>query len=450
MKVTASAVPALLTPWLVVALLWAAPLAPGAEPDGPRAPQRRPVTTTDLVCPPALTDEVTWLAAPSGRAEGTVRIRTLGTSSSTTATVDGSAPVSGPAAEQPQVITARRALARTVAAGRWAEGSPVAGCRSPATETWFTGIGASAEHASTLYLTNPDGGPAVADLTVYGRRGPKNPDDIAEVKVSGHDSVAIDFAEELPTASELAVKVAVTRGRVAPFVRDTTDELGAGPTATTWLEGQPAPTTAQVLLGLPPGEGPRSLVLANPGPDEALVDLRIVSPDGWYTPDTSAKARVPAESVKVVDVTDVVSTAAADGDLGLAIESTAPVTATLRSPLGAFLADSTPVEVGTRAKSLLPPGATRLVLAPTTQADAVAHVVIRDPRAEVLLRDRFDVVAASATTVDLPAGATVVDVRVSEPTAAAVFANRDTGLVVLPLTTWQRQRTLPSVRPEHD
>ena len=57
-------------------------------------------------------------------------------------------------------------LAAGLVVTRSGAGSAV-GCDRPVPEQWFTGVGASAEHSSTLTLVNPDKGPAVADVTVW-------------------------------------------------------------------------------------------------------------------------------------------------------------------------------------------------------------------------------------------------------------------------------------------
>ena len=41
-------------------------------------------------------------------------------------------------------------------------------CAVPTADQWFTGIGARADHDSVIELTNPDSGPAVAAIDLFG------------------------------------------------------------------------------------------------------------------------------------------------------------------------------------------------------------------------------------------------------------------------------------------
>ena len=115
-----------------------------------------------------------------------------------------------------------------------------------------------------LELVNPDAGPAVVDAIAYGRRGAVDAPALRGVAVPGRSVVHIDLAERVPRRDDLALHVTTTRGRVSASVVDTYDELGSSGSATDYLPSQPAPTTSNLLLGLPEGTGRRTLLLANP------------------------------------------------------------------------------------------------------------------------------------------------------------------------------------------
>ncbi|WP_442940283.1 DUF5719 family protein [Nocardioides sp. B-3] len=68
---------------------------------------------------------------------------------------------------------------------RYGDASAVACAVPPVPSSGSPGVGAAPEHSSTLELVNPDGGPAVADVTVLGPSGPVDVPALRGVTVPG-------------------------------------------------------------------------------------------------------------------------------------------------------------------------------------------------------------------------------------------------------------------------
>ncbi len=130
------------------------------------------------------------------------------------------------------------AMAPGLLASRQDEGPAAVSCRAPASDQWFTGLGAAARHSSVLELVNPDPGPAVADITVIGPRGPVDAPSLRGITVPGGRSLRLDLAREIPLRGELSAHVVVSRGRLGVYAADTFDELGRGDAGTDWLAAQ--------------------------------------------------------------------------------------------------------------------------------------------------------------------------------------------------------------------
>ena len=141
---------------------------------------------------------------------------------------------------------------------------------------------------------------------------------------------------------ELSAHVVVSRGRLGVYAADTFDELGRGEAGTDWLAAQ-EPGIDLLLLGLPTGTGTRSLVVANDGVDEARVVIRVVTKDSAFQPEGLDDVTVPPGSVTRVPLSAILGAAVRDGALGVQVESTHPVTATLRSFVDGDVSHSVPL-----------------------------------------------------------------------------------------------------------
>lgn len=420
-----------------------------------RPPERTTLTTATLVCPAALPGgpDVS-VTTTTDDVDGSVRVGLgadakdvdLRTEQVTTTRDADAAAVIGEDASAPGLVAGR-------AGG---QERAVAGCLPPAATQWFTGVGAGASHRSVLELTNPDEGTAVADVTVLGRNGVVEAPRLRGVSVPGGRSVRLDLAELLPRTDELALEVVTARGRLGATLLDRFDPPGRTALTQDWLPAQLTPATESLLLGLAPGSGKRTLVLANPGGDEVRAELKVVDSESVFAPDGAEEIRVPPRGVVRVTISSIVNAAVKQGALGLQVTSSGPVTASLRSVVGNDLSVATAgLSLDAESTAILPKqpsegrGAAqrRVVVAGATTAGTVT-VVARDADGERLRRRTVEVAPGRGTVVKVPPAARVIAVG-PERTAVtgAVLTSSAGGVSVLPLTVPVRNGLVPDVRP---
>ena len=328
------------------------------------------------------------------------------------------------------------------------EGLAATECVLPRPDYWLTGIGAGAEHASTLELSNPDEGPAVADVTVWGRTGPLDVPGLRGVTVPGGESQVLDLAEVLPRRSELAVHVVVSRGRMGATVVDEIPALGSRPATSGWVPPVAEPATEQLLLGLVGGEGTDTLVVSNPGADEARVEVRIVTEDASFVPEGQEAIRISPEAVKTITLTETLRAEIRKGALGLQVTSTAPVTAALRSVVDEDLVHA-PTVLGAAATTtaLVPPGEARLVLARAGGAGVAVVSAYDDGRAAGRGAGRADRRQRRRPSTCREGTSLVRVTPRRTDVAASVVVTSDRGATVVPLRELVRYSLIPDVRP---
>ena len=316
---------AILVPLLTVAAL--ALVRPIGDADSTRPPTDVPLTRATLVCPPALPGTGTVALANADGTTGDVITRIP---AEETVSLDGTVRTG---IKKALVAQAEGELAAGFLGVRYGDAAAVS-CAVPRAEQWFTGVGAAPEHSSTLELVNPDGGPAVADVTVLGPSGPVDVPALRGVTVPGGRTMRFELADIVPTRDDLALHVVVSRGRLGVDVVDQVDELGRGARSRDWLPSQGEAGTAAYLLGLGGKTGDRTLVLANPGSNEARVQLKVITKESEFAPADADEIRVAPGSTETVDLTELMEGRSARGALGLRLDATQPVTASLRTVAG--------------------------------------------------------------------------------------------------------------------
>ncbi|WKN47567.1 DUF5719 family protein [Nocardioides sp. Arc9.136] len=415
-----------------------------SQPD--TAPTETALGAASVVCPAAAAP--TLVTTASGSA-GTVTVGLGPDGRQQEVDVAEGAVATAPGADdEPVVVRAEDDLAPGLVAGRYDERPlRVAECAAPAPEQWFTGVGAGTGHSSVLELVNPDNGPAVADVVVTGRSGLVDAPALRGVAVPGGSSVRLDLGEVVPRRDELSLHVTTQRGRVFSAVLDRVDELGAGPRAEDFLPPQAEPATALTLLGLPVGSGRRTLVLANHGDSEVRAGLRVVDERSVFAPEGLEEVRIAPQSVARVQLGATLGPLVGDGALGLVVEATGPVTATLRSFVGGDLAHAVPSEPVTEPTvAVVPPGRKRLVLSGATST-GVVEVVARDAAGEELASKRVEVAPDRGFVLGLPARAVHLTVTPDRtPVVGAVVAATG-GAGVVRLHELVRSGLVPAVRP---
>ena len=404
---------------LVVLTLGALLLVQPHDP-GDRAvePTSTTLTTASLGCPSALPGgDAVAVGTARDSVEGEVAVRARGSeralrvTSGRIGTVDEGRALA---------ITGTGDLAPGLLAARFGgEELAAVDCRVPAPETWFTGVGAGARHDAVLELVNPDEGLAVADVTVYGRSGPIDVPDLRGVTVPGSDSLRLQLSQVMPRRGELALRVVVSRGRLAASLLDQIPALGSLPRTEDWLPGQDGPSTDATLLGLPSGEGTDVLTVANPGDSEVRVGLRILTTDSAFAPEGVEEVRVPPESVRTVTLTTAVRAAVRDGAVGIEVTSSEPVVSSLKTVVADDLSHAAPVSPSAEPlTALVPQGSSSVVLADAGAA-GVATVEAWTADGKELESSRVELKPGQGGRGDLPDGAAVVRVTPRRTTVHA-------------------------------
>lgn len=428
---------------IVIPLLTVGALAlvrPVADDASSRPPAEVALTRTTLVCPGALPGAGTVAVASATGRSGEVAVRQP---AEDTLTLDGTA---REATSRPMVLQAEGDLAAGLVAGRYGDGAATS-CDPPSPEQWFTGVGASAEHGSVLELTNPDRGPAVADVAVLGPDGPVDVPAMRGVTVPGGRTVRFDLAAVVPDRADLSLRVVVSRGRLGAHVVDLVDELGGGVRSRDWLAPQAAPATTSYLVGLGGKQGDRVLAVANPGDDEVRVTLRVVTKESEFTPSGLEELTVPPGGTTSVDLSRVLGSRAARGAIGLRLDSSLPVTASMRTLASGDLSHAvaaTPLD--DRAALTLPRGSARLVLAGADRAGVVTYT-LRDQRGREVARERVAVGPGASARLKLTPGATQLDLVVQRTTVVAAVEAGPPGLAVVPLVPLPLRGLVADVRP---
>lgn len=442
--VNATTLLALLLPVLSIGALLL--VTPAESNDATYAPDQTDLSTASVICPSGLPgSSAAYLGTAQPDAAGDVQV---GLGKESVATAIASNRLTAVSEAGPLAVRGEDELAPGLVAARYAQ-TPLAAveCQPVSPDQWFTGVGAGAGHSSVLELVNPDAGPAVADVTVYGRGGVVAAPKLRGIAVAGGESLRLDLASVIPRRDELAIRVSVVRGRIGSSVLDTYDELGAGDRGTDWLPAQAAPAISNVLLGLPPGAGRRTLVLANAGVDEVRATVRIVTADSVFAPSGVAEIPIAPASVTRVSLTSVLRTAIRDGALGIVVDATAPVTATVRSFVDGDLSHAvagTPVSTSTTA--IVPGGQHRLVLA-GADAVGVVTVVSRSLLGDVLATQRVELMPGRGATIALPQKAALLTITPERTSVIGAVLVTGDGAAVVRLHELVRSGLIPDVRP---
>lgn len=417
---------------------------PAEVPPATHAPTGAPLDRTTAVCPPRLpgADDLRFGSTGLGSGEVTLRVGRDDDSE----TLD--AGVAARSERQYVVVNGADDLAAGLVVARSGAGSAVR-CEQPVPERWFTGLGASAEHASTLTLVNPDKGAAVADVTVWDGSGLVDVPALRGVRVPGGRSTSFDLSEVTPHRDALAIKVSVSRGRLASSVVDVLDPVGRDRPVREWLPGQAAPASTSYVVGVgPTTPADRTLTLANPGDSEVRVALKLVSEESEFAPSGVEEVTLAPASVSEVDLSRVLRGRTAEGVQALRLEATGPVTASLRTHTSGDLAFSAAGStVSSETAVALPAGSKRLVVTGAT-APGVLTLQAWDEDGEAVVNERrVELDPATAARLRLPDEAVLALVRLERTGAVVSLEVSDRGLSVLPLSQLETTSQVPDVRP---
>jgi len=329
---------------------------------------------------------------------------------------------------------------------RTSQARAVARCVEPRGTWWFNGAGGSLDHSSDLVLTNLDPGAAVVDVRVYGPGGPVDTVRTRGIPIAAGQSRTLALADVAPQTEELLIEVVADRGRVAAAVIDGYAPRAEAAIGIEWLPATDRPSRNLRLVGLPARSGSRTLLVANPGDSQALVELQLAGARGSFTPSDLDEISLAPGSVESVDLSAVVP---AGEPVAVRVRSSAPVVATVRS-VGrrdtSYAGAAAPLT--DIAAVLALPRARTTVHLTAGSLPARALLVGRNRTGRVTGEDTV-VVDATATATWRPApGTAYVMVRPIEGTlhGAATYARNgalsQTPLVGLPVTV-----SMPQVLP---
>jgi Family of unknown function (DUF5719) len=414
--------------------------------DARRPPDPTTLKSAAVACPSAPdAPGVAHVATGQAEARGEVTVTADGKQSSLPLRAGQLSPVRG---SGPVVAEGEGDLAPGLLAGRFGDRRLAAiDCPLPAPETWFTGVGAGTTHNSVLELTNPDAGPAVADVTVYASTGEIVDSGLRGVTVPGEESVRLDLSETVPRRTEMALRVVVSRGRLAASVLDEIPQLGSRRLTQDWLAPQPEPAERNILLGLPPGRGTHNLAVGNPGEDEVRASVKILTEDAAFAPQGLDELRVPPGSVQTLDLSRAVRAAVQDGAIGIEVTSTGPVTAGSRAVIDDDLSLPAPVQrSGSPMSLVVPPGRASVVLA---DAGGVGTATISswNRAGRQLAEDRVELKPGTGGEVRVPAGAALVRVTPRRTSVHAALMVTGDGTTVVPFHEQVTDALIPDVRP---
>ncbi|WP_028642563.1 DUF5719 family protein [Nocardioides sp. URHA0020] len=453
-RVNLTLVLAVVLPLLSAAMLLL--VRPDATPaDATYPPSRTTLTAATLICPAALPGApAVAVTTVADDVTGQVSVG-LGDDATDVDLVSGQ--VTSADDKAASAVSGVDDAAPGLVAGRsGGDEKAVAGCAPPTASRWFTGVGAGASHRSVLELTNPDSGTAVADITVHGRDGVVDAPALHGVSVRGGTSVRLDLSTSIPRTDDLALEVVTTRGRIGASVLDRYDRVGSDPLTQDWMAGQAEPTADNLLLGIAPGTGTRTLTIANPGDDEVRAELKVIDTESVFAPDGVEPIRVPPQSVVRVPVTAIVNQAVDDGAIGISISASGPVTASMRSLVRKDLSlTAVGASFDTESTVLLPAEPAtgsaaadrRVVLSAVSGAGAVT-VVARAADGSSLKQVKAEIVPGRGVVVRLPPSSRQLSVLPSRTSlTGAVVTSAKAGASVLPLTVPVSNGLVPQVRP---
>jgi hypothetical protein len=187
------------------------------------------------------------------------------------------------------------------------------------------GGGGAVGQRSTLVLSNPGQSPATVEVAAWSEAGPVSPDrpTVVTVPARGRSEVALDGLA--PGAARVAVSVRAVSGRVASAVFDRRVE-GTAPRGADWIAAGDLARTL-VVGPLPAAEGgSRVLQVTAPGERDAVVQVRVVTPDGAFAPAGGEVIEVAAGTVAEVDASAFAEGAA----VAIQLDSDVPIAATAR------------------------------------------------------------------------------------------------------------------------
>ncbi len=225
------------------------------------------------------------------------------------------------------LIQATGALAQGIEAEQTGPGGLVtARCEAPGTSFWFVGPGQKSAAQIEVYLINPDGQAADAQVSALTDENPLVSSDTG-IAVPPHSMVVQSLNALLSSSQVIALHVSTSVGRVSAAVRLARSPSEPGG----WLPAAQQPARNLVIPGVPGTTGTRVLYVAVPGGSgSAQVKITAVTAKGSYQPTGGSGIDLPGSSAWAVQLPSRSGVAAA-----IRVSASVPVTAAISVPGGA-------------------------------------------------------------------------------------------------------------------
>jgi hypothetical protein len=194
-------------------------------------------------------------------------------------------------------------LIETPTAGRY-RGLLGSSCGSPATNWWFAGADGRVGYSDALIVANPAITAADVAVSLWTKKGPESPPHLDAVEVPAFSRVVLNVAGFAPDTATIAIHVHAESGAVVAALvdrRSTALKSDGGD----FIPNTQPPARHAVIPGFPGGVGPRKLVLADPGPLDATVNLTLVTRSGTFAPSGVHQVVVHQQHATIVDLTKV-------------------------------------------------------------------------------------------------------------------------------------------------
>lgn len=280
-------------------------------------------------------------------------------------------------------------------------------CSQPGAEFWILAGGGDPGRQERLVLTNPGGNPVTVDATLHGPAGAVASPNGKGIVVPAHGRASFLLDSISGDLTSPAVHVVADGGVVAAVVNDT------------WLDGARAggsddavpaasPSRDQVIPAVLVSGGTGLLRIAVPGTSEAVVQARVLTPDGPRALPGGGVLRIDGGAVRDLDLSKLAATA-----VGIQVRADVPVVAAAMvtraqpgKPGDLAWTTSTPAISGVAGMPLTEPaaktsGPVRRYLALTSSGDtAGVEVVTVDAKGvETSLRPNLGVDASGVVEV---------------------------------------------------
>jgi hypothetical protein len=344
-------------------------------------------------------------------------------------------------------IVAEGGLAQALIAVRSDSAKAVAAaleCSAPSSDWWFTGLGASVDHTSTLALNNVESGVAVLAIEVFTTRGQTDPIANSEIVLAGGESRVLEVGLLAPFNDELTVHVHATRGRVAAAALDVVSGKVLDEDAREWVGGRSGPSRVVRLAAAFARTGSAELIVTNPSGREALVTIETAGDSSWFAPVGVEPIQVGPGEVAVVRLRGIVGKDAT----AIRLSANHPILATARVREGKDVAYAESLPSIRDLGAILVPGRRggflTLVGGPGV---STVDVVAFDKQGQPVGTRAFDLTLGTGATYKVPTKATTLTVTPAEGAVFAALTDLDRGITILPVRPVVIYQRLAAVIP---